>query len=482
MSENPKSFIKSIIGFSISSWIGFVIGIISVPLLTRLFDPIQFAIINQFNAATLFFLSLVTLGMDSGFVRFFLEPPSGFNKNQLLGKCLGSSILVLIVLTVISLPFYRSLSNILFGINNWIITLFFFVAILSQITIRFFTIYYRMLNNIAAFTIITVVLQIVSKFAVLGALPFNGDKTWLLAANTLGVLLLSLGILFVNIKNQTISWSSTSLLKSKEFTTYSFGSWLVPVVIFANIYFSQIIVRHFAGEKILGIYLSANIFAGILAVVQSGFSNYWSVYMFANYDKTQNLIKKMHDYICFLAILAICGLILMKDILYLFIGYQFHASKPIFALVIAAPLFSMIGETTAYGISINKKAYLSLFSYSSYLILNLTLSFLFVPIWGMFGAALSLMVSALVNLIIQTVFGQKYYKSIITLKRTVYAIGTIVLLSLINYRYDDNMLITSGVIIFIIFLSLFIYIKPLKHAFILIRSFSPKYSRINKKN
>ena len=96
MPENRKSFIRSIIGFSVSSWIGFVIGIISVPILTRLLDPVQFAVINQFNAAVLFFLSLVTLGMDSGLVRFFFEPPTGFNKNQLLGKCLWYSFLILL--------------------------------------------------------------------------------------------------------------------------------------------------------------------------------------------------------------------------------------------------------------------------------------------------------------------------------------------------------------------------------------------------
>jgi len=475
MTETPKSFLRSIIGFSMSSWIGFVIGIISVPLLTRLLDPVQFAVINQFNAASLFFLSLITFGMDSGFVRFFFEPPEGFTKNQLLGKCLCGSIFIVLAISVTSVPFYSNLANILFGINNWIITLFFFIAILSQIIIRFFTIYYRMLNNIIAFTVVAVVLQLVSKFAVLMALPFNGDKVLLLAANTFGVLLLSLGILFTNTKNHTFSLSSKSLWKAKEFTKYSLGSWLVPVVIFANIYFSQIIVRHFAGEKVLGIYLSASIFAGILAVVQSGFTNYWSAYMFANYNKTQGLIKRVHDYVSLFSILALCGFILMKDILYLFIGPQFQASKPIFALVLAAPLFNMIVETTAYGISINKKAHISLLSYSSFLVLNMVLAIILVPIWGMLGAALSLMFSALVNLIIQTLFGQKYYCSIVTIKRTIFATIIIVMLSLLNYYFDGSKFITIAVTSIVIILSMIVYFKPIKYALILIKNYHPKY-------
>lgn len=470
MPESRKSFIRSIIGFSISSWIGFIIGIISVPILTRLLNPVQFAVINQFNAAVLFFLSLVTLGMDSGFVRFFFEPPTGFTKNQLLGKCLLFSVMLLMFLAVFCIPFYSRLANILFGIDNWLISLFFFVAILSHIIIRFFTIYYRMINNIIAFTVVAVVLQLVSKFSLLAALPFNGDKILLLAANTLGLLILSIGIFLTNTKNHTFSWSSNPLWKSKEFTKYSLGSWFVPVVIYANIYFSQIVVRHFAGENILGIYLSASIFAGILGVVQSGFTNYWSAYMFENYDKNQSLIKRMHDYVSLFSVLALCGFILMKDVLYLFIGPQFQASKQIFALVLAAPLFNMIGETTAYGISIKNKAHLSLFSYLSFLILNLVLACIFVPIWGMFGAALSLMISALVNLIQQTLFGQKYYRSVESLKRTAFATGVIVLLSLINYRFDGDKFMTISLTISIILLSLIVYFKPLKYALVLIQS------------
>jgi O-antigen/teichoic acid export membrane protein len=242
------------------------------------------------------------------------------------------------------------------------------------------------------------------------------------------------------------------------------------MVIYANIYFSQIVIRHYSGEKILGIYLSANIFAGILGVVQYGFTNYWSVFMFENYSTNQSLIKRVHDYVSVFAVLTLCAFVLMKDLLYLFIGPQFQASKPIFALVLTAPLFTMICETTAYGISIEKKAHLSLISYSLYFILNLLLAVVLVPIWGMLGAALSLMISAFINLIIQTIIGQRYYKSVETLKRTAYATGIIVLLAALNYRFDGNRIVTLCITAVIILVSLIVYYKPLEYAFILIKN------------
>jgi len=464
-----RGFLGSIIGFSVSSWIGFILGIISVPVLTSLLKPSQYAIINQFNAASLFFMSLFTIGMDSGFVRFFFEPPSGFRREQVLGNSLYYSTAILIVFSLICIPFYSELSGLLFGIKSWQICLLFFFAVLSQIFIRFFTTNYRLLNSILAFTIISIALQLITKFSLLIALPFHGSDFSLLFAFTLGIFLLAGVTFIVNFSSRSFSWSSVPLIKNREFMKYSLGSWLVPMVIYANTYFSQIIIRHFAGENTLGIYLSANVFAGILGVVQYGFTNYWSAYMFENYNKNQDLIKKVHDYICFFSVAAMCAFIFAKDFLYLFIGSQYHASKSIFALVISAPLFTLIGETTAYGISIEKKAHVSLYSYIVFFFLNMILSFILVPLYGMFGAALSLMISGLVNLIVQTFFGQKYYVTIENKFRTFLTISAILSLSFLNYFFDEKLLptiiLTSGILIFIIVL----YFKSLRSGIYLFR-------------
>ena len=39
MAETGKSFIKKFVGFSVVTWVSFIISFLSAPISTRLFDP-----------------------------------------------------------------------------------------------------------------------------------------------------------------------------------------------------------------------------------------------------------------------------------------------------------------------------------------------------------------------------------------------------------------------------------------------------------
>ena len=110
-----SNFIRNLIGFSLSSWIGFFIGIISVPLLTRILEPLQFAMLNQFLAASNLAMAITCLGMDSAFVRFHNEPPAGFTSELLLGKILSIIFLLLFFISLFALPFSRIWLPQIFG-------------------------------------------------------------------------------------------------------------------------------------------------------------------------------------------------------------------------------------------------------------------------------------------------------------------------------------------------------------------------------
>lgn len=431
--QEARKFVKSIVGYSIPSWIGFVIGIASVPILTRLLSPDQFAIISQFNAAVSLFLGIVCLGFDSAFVRYFFEPPEAYTRDNLLTGSIVVAFGVLFFLSIASIPFYKHISVALFAVGSEFVTVFFIVAIFSQIVVRYFTILYRMQNLIIAFSIATISIQLISKFAVLLSIPFNGDENILIGAVAVGLLFLSIGIIISDAGKHLSISNFKPVWLHKEYRKYSFGSWLTPTIIYANIYLSQIIIRHYLGNNALGIYLSANLFASVLAALQGGFVNFWSVYMFENYRTKQPQIKKVHDLACLGVVLILSFFILGRDIIYFLIGNEYHGSKPLFAMVLTAPLFLFISETTSYGISIEKKSYLTFYSYLVFFLLNIILSIILIPSLGLHGAALSLMLSGLANFILLTLFGQRFYKTIIDPRKTIVVILIILLLSFINY-------------------------------------------------
>ena len=52
MAETGKSFVKKFVGFSVVTWISFIISFLSAPISTRLFDPSVLGKINIFNLSS----------------------------------------------------------------------------------------------------------------------------------------------------------------------------------------------------------------------------------------------------------------------------------------------------------------------------------------------------------------------------------------------------------------------------------------------
>jgi len=288
--------------------------------------------------------------------------------------------------------------------------------------------------------------------------------------NAIAIVLLALWLFVAGIKNHDLQWSRARILFSRDYIKYSLASWPVPVVIFANIYASQIIIKQFAGDDILGVFLSANIFANIFAVVQGGFNTFWSGYMMANYNTDQERIKKVHDYVGIFVIITLCVLVASKELVYMVIGPKYSGSSAIFPMVMMGPLCNMMVETTAYGISIAKKAHHSLFSYSIYFILNNVIALILVPKFGMLGAGIAILSAAVVNFLMQTILGQRYYSSIQNPFRTFFAISVLILISIVNYIYRETWYISTGIAILIILAAIIVYWNSIKYLILIMKS------------
>src|SRR3990172_6561124 len=101
--EKADFFLK-IIKFSVPSWVGFFINIVSVVIITRYFLPDTYGLINTFNASSTLVMGLVSLGIDSGFIRYFFEPLDGFDRNRLFLISILIPLGILLVLSAALLP------------------------------------------------------------------------------------------------------------------------------------------------------------------------------------------------------------------------------------------------------------------------------------------------------------------------------------------------------------------------------------------
>ena len=228
------------------------------------------------------------------------------------------------------------------------------------------------------------------------------------------------------------------------------------IIFYFNGYMSQQIVMTSLGAYAFGIFSSTNMFSQLLGAMQGGFSTFWSAYVYKNYETEKEKIGLMHNYVLLFVILAVSALVLFRDPIYIFIGSGFHSSKHFFSLILMMPVLNIVSETTSKGIDIAKKNEYTLLSFIICIATNIGLCLLLIPTLGLAGAAWSNAISAIVLYILNSYFGQRYYKTILSLKKSLLGIlAIIILLSLPSFTLD--MLLIAVVVIAVDICILFIF-------------------------
>ena len=409
-----NAFIKSILKFSISSWVNFFLGLFAVIITTRLFTPDVYGSLNIFNNASSLTAYFSCLGLDGAFLRFFNEPPKGWNRKELFAKCLLISILVLVSISAISLYFFYSrISLLLFNKISIILPSFLAINSLSLLVLNnYFSQYYRLENDSLHYTVQTVLVQFFSKLFVIAAAIISPTIEVVLFFNTIGLFCLML--IYTHLQRKLVwpdkyHWSNEGF---GEVFRYGIYGWPLTIAGSANRFLLPFIIKNGLNSYALGIYASTGFFISAFNVVQNGFRTYWTSFMYAHYKDEQEKIVSVHRYIVLFAVFLMSGFILFQKVAYLLIGNEFQGSRVFFTLVLIDPLLQLVEQTTNYGMALAKRNEEMTLIYLSSIILNLILCYVFLSHWGLPGAAFASALTSLLRFIFSTWRGQRYYQSI----------------------------------------------------------------------
>ena len=163
--------------------------------------------------------------------------------------------------------------------------------------------------------------------------------------------------------------------------------------------------------------------------------------MFKNYKTERYTIKRIHDVVLLGSVLTLASVLLLNDFLYLFIGEAFRRNQNILGMLLIYPIILVLVETTAYGISIKKKNEISLIIYLVSTATNVILCIFLISKFGLDGVAFASMLSAIVQMVLMTYFGQKYYCSINSIIRTLFHIFVLILSAVLFYMFYDNRMV-----------------------------------------
>lgn len=461
--ETAQGFAGSIFKYSIATFVNF--GIYGLALLLTNFvlpDTTLNGEVFQFIAFTNTIMTIVVFGLDQSFIRFYNEPPGRLSGIGLFRLCFYLSTSILFVGGLVCTLFFATPLRKLFQFNlvgDNVIPLLFVSAFFWMVA-RYFFLLFRMQGHVLYYTIVTILMTVFYRLFFLLTALFTQDAWALMLSAAAGLGLFALFLLLW--KNKLMRPQKTDLDRTALKVIVPFGAAVAPtaVMITLNSAFSSVFIAAQIDSDARGIYSLAIQLSNIVTSIQGGFASFWGAYMYANYKTEQERIIKMHDYLNFIILVFFCFLVAFEDVIFWVLS-NFSVIQLIFPIVMLSAVFTILCETTVYGITIARKPIFDTIGIGLSFALNVLFLILLVPRFELIGAASALAIANFSMFAFRTFVAQRLYKSIASPQRTVLALGIALVVTVLGTVWYNQFVLRLTTSLLAIALYCLLYRKQL---------------------
>ena len=434
MERTKQTFLKNMVGFSMVTWVSFVLGFLATPISTRLFEPEELAKVGMFGTYASLFCSICYLGLDQAFVRFFRELPGRLTRRGLLTFCLAAALGAAVLGSLVLTAFWQPLANGIVGKPDRGVFLCLCLYSGCLVVYRFLSLCYRMEQNAMLYTIQGVLHVLLTKIAYL-AIGFT-RPTGRAAMMALTVLMGLFTLCFIAVQRRQLDIRFMSQINApavRELAAFALPLVPLSVLTWLNSSISTLALRSLLGFSAAGVFSSALGLASTINIIQTGFNTYWAPYVLENYQNDQHRrFYTVHRLMACMLTLFGLAITLLQGPVFLLLGKSYRSSVIFFPFLFLSPICYCLGETTGMGVTISKKTYWTTLIYLFSAAVNIGLCFLFIPLLGMTGAAVASALSAILTLLLRTFIGERYYKAISSYRYLAQTIGLMLAASLCN--------------------------------------------------
>ena len=452
---------KSIFSLSLPTWINAVIGIIAVPIVTRLFEPDILGKIYLFFTYVTILSSISLAGMNQGLLRFFNEPPGKNSSGGLFWVCFSiviffSSLWSLLVL-FFGKDFFQSLSD-----SNQKLVFFCMIISASALAIsNLINSVNLMQNKLIKYGMLTILLNLCAKISYAGSIFFLdkfAGSIIIVSSVYVSVTILFLYDSKINFRSERPIFGINEVIPLLKYSLP-----FMPVLFIAqiNTALPKLLISKYLDYSQVGVYSAAFSVVSIISIVQSGINVFWAPFVFKNFSKNSKMLSSAHLLVSFLMIFIGLVIVLFQDLIYIAIGPQYRESQKFFALLLVSPICYTISETSGIGINISKKTYLNIVVYSITLGFTYLLGLLCIPSMGLLGAAISVAIASYCMLIVKTILGEKFYKMLKCPLKTFGSPAIFILIISMNTYFFYNLLLRTTIILIGIAIICFIHFSEL---------------------
>jgi O-antigen/teichoic acid export membrane protein len=408
------NILRKFFSFSLGTWIGAIIGLVSIPIITTFLSPEDLGKAAMF-ALALNVMTVITLfGIDQAFVRFYYEEKT----EKLLSKCLIITSLAYILIILLFYIFRVKISVYLFDIYVPELMLLLCVATGVSVLNSYAVQIVRMDQKGLLYSSIQVALRLLELIFILVLLFYlKNDYTVLVYAKAITLLAVTIYSIFAtrNIWSKLQYNFHGSVYSLKDIFIFSYPIAITMLITWAFQSFDKIALKEWSSVYELGIYTAAFRIVLVLQMVQTSFTTYWiplsyERFLLSNNDEENKaFFSKANSTITAIMLLSGVGLILSKDLVIFILGPEYKAAVSMIPCLVLVPVLFTISESTVIGIGFYKKVKTVVLISVLTLISNIIGNYILVPIFNGVGAAIAAGISAIVFYTLRTFFSLKYY-------------------------------------------------------------------------
>ena len=184
------------------------------------------------------------------------------------------------------------------------------------------------------------------------------------------------------------------------------------------------------GLSQIGIYAVANKFPGIITMVFGLFAVSWNISLFEEYDKPAYSVFYTKTFKTLFLSMFVCCFALMcfsKTIIGIFAAPEFFSAWQFTVLLAIGSFLSCFSTFFGTIFSVVKQSKYLLYSSIWGAVVSLLLNFILIPLWGLYGACISVCVSFLAMALSRYIYSKKYVEASLSLDLFVYILSMAIL-------------------------------------------------------
>jgi len=421
LGEIQKQSIKGTIYIGLGTAIGFLTNAIIFP---RVLQANQIGLISILLAYTVIFTQIGSLGFNNVTIKMFPyfrnkeNKHNGFLSIGMLTSVFGFLIVIALFFLVKPLLIANSSNNseLLIKYIDYVIPMVFFMLFYNL-----FENYYKVLYNAAIGTFLR---EFVKRIFILISIfiyyfKVVAFKEYILLY-VVAISLPTLLILFLLFKNGHFSVkSSIAYIKEKAlgktmFDVALFGLFASTTSII-TLQIDRIMIERGLGLADTGIYTTCFYFGALIfmpARIMVSISSAYITEAWKNkqMDKVKEIYQKSSLNLFIIGLLILIGIWVNVDSIFVFLPETYFKGKYVILIIGSAFLLDMLSGGAATIMSISDRYRYNTYAKIVFVILLIISNLIFIPIWGIFGAAFASLISKLVYNLYKYIFLKKYYQ------------------------------------------------------------------------